>query len=100
MFKCENLKKFIVEFFSFMAVFCVVLLFPVIGDTIQHNYTQYGTVYEVNENETLIIDATDNIWAISDTNYTVGDTVKIKFHDNFTDFDRTDDIIRKIKRVD
>lgn len=99
MFKCENVKKFIVEFVGFTSVVFILLLFPALGDTIQHTYTQYGTVYEVKENETLIVDATDNIWSVYDTDYTEGESVKIKFHDNFTDFNREDDEILKVKRV-
>ena len=78
----------------------VIIIFPAIGGTIQHNYNQICTVYEVNENSTTFIDPCGYLWEVNDTDYELHETVKIYFHDNFTDFNREDDVIRKIKRVD
>jgi hypothetical protein len=52
-------------------------------------------------NETVIVDATGNVWSIDATDeFNEGDTVKMKFYTNHTDYTREDDAIVKIKRVD
>ena len=79
----------------------VFLVLPAIADTYQSYYTQYGEVYLCDINETLIVDATGNIWSISATDeFNEGETVKMKFYTNHTDYTREDDEIVKIKRVD
>lgn len=78
----------------------VLLFFPIVGDTYQHNYHQLCGVYEVHDNYTVFIDPAGYLWETTDTNYQIGEDVMIYFHDNFTDFNREDDIIKKIKRVD
>ena len=70
------------------------------ADTYQTHYTQYGEVYLCDVDETLIVDATGNIWSIYDDTLNEGDIVKIKFFTNHTDYTREDDEILKIKRVD
>lgn len=81
-------------------VVMVLLFFPAIGETIQSYYTQYGEVYLCDVNETLIVDATGNIWSVYDKDLNEGETVKIKFYTNHTDYTREDDEIVKIKRVE
>lgn len=78
----------------------VFLVLPAIADTYQSYYTQYGEVYLCDINETLIVDATGNIWSVYDTEFNEGETVKITFYTNHTDYTREDDEIVKIKRVD
>lgn len=78
----------------------VFLVLPAIADTYQSYYTQYGEVYLCDINETLIVDATGNIWSVYDTEFNEGETVKITFYTNHTDYIREDDEIVKIKRVD
>ena len=78
----------------------VFIVIPTIADTYQSYYTQYGEVYLCDINETLIVDATDNIWSVYDTELNEGETVKIKFYTNHTDYTREDDEIISIKRVD
>jgi hypothetical protein len=79
----------------------VFIVLPAIADTYQSYYTQYGEVYLCDINETLIVDATGNIWSISATDeFNEGETVKIKFYTNHTDYTREDDEIISIKRVD
>ena len=97
MFKCEgNVKVFVLEV---VAVIMIVAL-PALGDTIQHNYSQVCEVYEVTDTYTTFIDPVGYLWDVNDTNYVKGETVKVYFFDNFTDFDRKDDEITKVKRVD
>lgn len=96
MFKCEgSVKKFVVE----LVVALMIIVVPAIGDTIQHNYSQVCDVYEVGETTTTFIDPVGYLWEVNDVDYEVGETVKIYFHDSFTDFDRTDDIIKKIVKI-
>ncbi len=99
MFKFENFKKFCVEASIFFVGFMMLVGCPVIGDTMQHNYSQICEVYEVTENYTTFVDPSGNLWDDTNTDYEVGEMVKIYFHDSFTDFDRTDDIIKKIVKI-
>ena len=78
----------------------VFLVLPAIADTYQSYYTQYGEVYLCDINETLIVDATGNIWSVYDKDLNEGETVKMKFYTNHTDYTREDDEIISIKRVD
>ena len=79
----------------------VFFVFPAVADTCQSYYTQYGQIYLCDIDETLIVDATGNVWSIDATDeFNEGDTVKIKFYTNHTDYTRKDDAIVKIKRVD
>ena len=78
----------------------VFLVLPAIADTYQHNYTQICNVYSVEGNTTLFIDPCGYLWEVNDDNYVEGETVKVYFHDNFTETTRKDDIIKKVKRVD
>ena len=96
----NKLKKMVNNFFMCFTVMIVFLIIPAIADTYQHNYSQICEVYEVNDTETVFIDPVGYLWSIEDINYTEGETVKIYFHDSFTDFNREDDVIKKIKRVD
>lgn len=96
----NKLKKMVNNFFMGLIVMMVFLIIPVAADTYQHNYKQQCGVYEVNDTYTTFIDPCGYLWDVFDTDYVKGEQVIIYFHDNFTDFDRTDDIIKKVKRVD
>lgn len=85
---------------SFILILALIIGVPAIADTYQHNYTQICEVYKVTDEVTIFVDPAGYLWDIYDTDYHVGDFVKIYFHDNFTDFDREDDIIKKVERVD
>lgn len=96
-----NLKSIIREVVVFTIVFFAIVWFLSIGDTIDHNYTMWCNVYEVNGDEVLFIDDTGNIWAIENDRgieYTEGERVKIYFFDNYTT-DRKDDEITKVKKI-
>ena len=85
-----------------VAIIGIIVFFvlPAIADTYQHNYTQICDVYSVEGDTTLFIDPCGYLWEVNDNNYVEGETVKISFHDNFTESTRKDDIIKKVKRVD
>ena len=95
-----QMKKGISQFLVMCVAVFMLIGMPIIADTYQSYYTQYGEVYSCDINETLIVDATGNIWSVYDTELNEGDTVKIKFYTNHTDYTREDDEIVKIKRVD
>lgn len=94
------MKKSIGRFLVMCVAVFMLIGMPIIADTYQSYYTQYGEVYSCDVNETLIVDATGNIWSVYDTDLNEGDMVKIKFFTNHTDGTRTDDTIVKIKRVE
>lgn len=94
------MKNFINKFFMGAVVIMVLLLFPAIGETVQHNYSQICEVYMVTDTETIFVDPVGDLWSVYDTEYHKGETVKVYFNDNFTDYTREDDIIKKVKRVD
>lgn len=78
----------------------VFFVLPAIADTYQHNYSQICEVYSVEGNTTVFIDPVGYLWEVNDTDYVKGETVKLYFHDNFTEYTREDDIIKNVKRVD
>ena len=86
-------------FYTIVVLFVFVIV-PALADTYQHNYSQICEVYEVTDTTTTFIDPVGYLWDVCDTNYTKGETVKVYFFDNFTDFNRKDDEIKKVKRVD
>lgn len=96
----NKLKKMVNNFFMGLVVMMVFLVIPAIAETYQHRYTQICTVYEVHKEYTTFIDPCGYLWDVFDTDYELHETVKIYFDDNLTDFDREDDIILKVKRVD
>lgn len=99
LFIFEDGKKFCRELFMCMCAMILLIGFPVLGDSIQHNYKQVCQVYEVHDTYTTLIDPCGYLWDIYDTDYTIGETVKVSFHDSFTDFNREDDVVLKVKRV-
>lgn len=64
---------------------------------LQTHYSRYATVTYLNEcmDEVELTDNTGNIWVWCDDTekYTIGDCYQMKMHNNYTDFDITDDII-------
>jgi hypothetical protein len=95
------MKKGISRFLVMCVAVFMLIGAPMIADTYQSYYTQYGQIYVCDINETVIVDATGNVWSIDATDeFNEGDTVKMKFYTNHTDYTREDDAIVKIKRVD
>lgn len=95
---CEN------TIFGGMILVVVLTAFIIGGMAIVNHYagyyTQYGIVYITDVDETVIVDSTGNAWAIDATDkFNEGDTVKIKFHDNGTDYTVEDDIIVSVEKV-
>lgn len=92
--------------------FLILFVAPAIGETYQHQYKQLCIIHEIYDDGIVdFIDPTGEIFCIDTieygvytkwlgTDYKVGDAYMVKFFDNFTDYDRTDDMIVKVKRVD
>lgn len=83
----------------FLLVFIII---PSVVGGLETRYNRYGTVIEVNTEETLIEDKTGNIWAIyteEKTNFKVGDEVKMRMYNNYTDNKINDDEILKVKKL-
>lgn len=109
-FRLDTEKKKIVIYA--IIAFLVLIVAPAIGETYQHQYKQLCTIYSINEDGTVdFIDPTGELFYIDtveddiftkwlDDDYKVGDAYMVKFFDNLTDYDRTDDMILKMKRVE
>ena len=82
-----------------VATIAIIFVFFASLGHIETHYTQTGTITETNNNteEVTVIDETGNEWTFYGTGYTENDKVRIKFHTNFTDNNRTDDRIENIK---
>ena len=95
-----------------IALFIVLFVAPAIGETYQHQYKQLCIIYEIHDDGIVdFIDPTGEVFCIDTIeydvctkwlgdDYKVGDAYMVKFFDNFTDYNRTDDMILKVKRVD
>ena len=93
------MKEVIKSLIIGIAFTCMLVGMNGLANYIQHNYTMGAVVLEVNDFETVFVDDMGEMYAVTETDYTVGEEVKLYFHDNFTDSDRKDDYIRKVKRV-
>lgn len=70
----------------------------IIGGYIDTHYTVQADVYKKEDNSVYLIDGAGYIWEITDRDdLIIGQSVKIKFHNNTTDYTREDDIIESVK---
>lgn len=85
-----------------MALFTTIILTAMtLINSATGTYTQYATVYCTDINETVLVDAVGDVWAIDATDeFNEGDTVIITFDSNGTDNTRYDDIIVEVKKAD
>lgn len=66
---------------------------------LEHEYTRKDCeVVRVTDKVTLFKDTCGHVWEINDTNYKLGEIVKLKMHDNCTDPIEDDKIIKVIKK--
>ena len=92
-------------------LFVVLIVAPAFAESYQHQYKQLCTIYSIHEDGIVdFIDPTGELFCIDTVeyevctkwlgeDYKVGDAYNVIFFDNFTDYDRCDDEIVKIKRV-
>ena len=64
------------------------------------HYETTAKVYSVDTSETIFIDGAGYLWAVTDTDYKVGEFVELKFENNRTDYTRNDDKIVNVIRLD
>ena len=62
-------------------------------------YTMNCVVVEVNEDEVILVDPTDNEWIVYADSLNVGDEVKAEFFTNYTDSTRLDDEIKNLSKT-
>ena len=86
---------------AFKGLFVLILLIMSCGVAgyMENNYSMDAIVLEKNDNILVLLDTENNLWEYETSAFTVGDKVKVYYNNNTTDFDRTDDIIKKIKKI-
>lgn len=62
-------------------------------------YTMNCVVIEVNGEEVVLVDPTDNEWVVYADSLNVGDAVKAEFFTNYTDNTRLDDEIKNLSKI-
>lgn len=94
------MKKGIKDFLLGLLVVVFILGVLIISGYSDTHYSCQADVYNVNDTSTVFIDGAGYLWEVSDTNYHKGETVKIKFDNNCTDYTRNDDVILKVIKND
>lgn len=87
------------NFFTGLLAIIFILGLLIIGGYADTHYSVIADVYTVDETGTTFVDGAGYLWGVSDTNYYRGQTVKLYFDNNCTDYTRNDDIILKVKEV-
>ena len=73
-----------------------LLLVGGIGGAIETNYSRDAVVTEVNGEEIMVVDKTNNEWVFTGEGYEVGDEVTLKMFNGYTDNTLKDDEIRRV----
>ena len=68
-------------------------------DLASNYYTMDCVVLEVNGEEVVLVDPTDNEWIVYADSFNVGDAVKAEFFTNYTDNTRLDDAIKNLSKT-
>ena len=83
-------------------IICGVIMFGIMvficGWSSAHYTIKAQVIESKDATATAFKDSTGNIWTIDKDNYTVGENVLLTFNCNYTESDRTDDIITKVQR--
>lgn len=86
-----------IKVIGFMAL--LVFLTAVAGD-IDNSYTMNTRVVSCDNNELVFEDWQHKMWVFdTDKSFNVGDTIKVKYHTNYTEHNRNDDFIMWVKEV-
>lgn len=88
------IKKFI----PYVIALGVIIGLLLLGGYSDTHYSCIAQAYIVDDSGTIFIDGAGYLWEVSDINYHKGETVKIYFNNNGTDYTREDDIILKVRR--
>ena len=88
---------------TIITVMLIVVIFggATIARLINNNHTREGVVVatHVSNEEVIIVDTTGNEWEYEATGFSIGDNVKMKMFNNYTDNTILDDIITSIKII-
>lgn len=85
--------------FGFVATIMLLIIIPLTMGSIETTYTRKGKVIEVHNTIIIIEDTTGNEWVYETTGFSVGDNVKMKMFNNYTDNTILDDVITSIKII-
>lgn len=94
--RVSETKKII---FGFFATVMLLIVIPLTMGSIETTYTREGKVVEVHNTIVIIEDTTGNEWEYKTTNFSIGDNVKMKMFNNYTDNTILDDVITSIKII-
>lgn len=87
------------EFFEVAILIVIVIGILLIGGYSDTHYSVQADVYQIDNNSILLIDGAGYIWEVTDRPDLChkGQSVKIYFNNNCTDYTREDDIIERVK---
>lgn len=94
--RASEIKKLI---FGFFATIMLLIVIPLTMGSIETTYTREGKIVEVHNTIVIIEDTTGNEWEYEAAGFSIGDNVKMKMFNNYTDNTILDDIITSIKII-
>ena len=87
------MKRIIISLTIF---FCFIMLLSTLHKATSY-YTREVTVVNINNQEIIVSDNYNNLWAFYGTNYVKGQKIKVVMYNNNTDSIITDDEIVRVK---
>ena len=94
--RVSEIKKLI---FGFFATIMLLIVIPLTMGSIETTYTREGKIVEVHNTIVIIEDTTGNEWEYEAIGFSIGDNVKMKMFNNYTDNTILDDIITSVKII-
>ena len=94
--RVSEIKKLI---FGFFATIMLLIVIPLTMGSIETTYTREGKIVEVHNTIVIIEDTTGNEWEYEAIGFSIGDNVKMKMFNNYTDNTILDNIITSIKII-
>ena len=94
--RVSEIKKLI---FGFFATIMLLIVIPLTMGSIETTYTREGKIVEVHNTIVIIEDTIGNEWEYEAAGFSIGDNVKMKMFNNYTDNTILDDIITSVKII-
>lgn len=94
--RVSEIKKLI---FGFFATIMLLIVIPLTMGSIETTYTREGKIVEVHNTIVIIEDTTGNEWEYEAADFSIGDNVKMKMFNNYTDNTILDDVITSVKII-
>lgn len=94
--RVSEIKKLI---FGFFATIMLLIVIPLTMGSIETTYTREGKIVEVHNTIVIIEDTTGNEWEYEAIGFSIGDNVKMKMFNNYTDNTILDDVITSVKII-